>query len=177
MNDGHCMSSSRGGRCTYCSRVTRTGASPTNPPTHAPAATTTQAASSVTDSVCTRAPSPFGSIATTRSCSRHSAPCELACACPRANCSTTVTDRPRAARRHAAAEPITPDPTTTTSVRVTSRCAARHPGPLAATHELRGHLAAGLVDHLVAEHHRAAALALGRRLLVRLEEVEGVVEL
>src|SRR5262249_2113811 len=58
--------------------------------------------------------------------------------------------------------------------------AAGHAGALAAAQELRGHLAAGLVDHLVAEHDRAPALAgvaLGRRLLVRLEEVDGVVEL
>src|SRR5690349_16453619 len=40
--------------------------------------------------------------------------------------------------------------------------------PLAPSHELDRHLAAGFVDHLVAEHHRAHAVALGR-LLVGLE--------
>ena len=42
---------------------------------------------------------------------------------------------------------------------------------------LMRHLAARLVDHLVAEHHRALAVALGRRLLVGLEDVERAVEL
>ena len=49
-------------------------------------------------------------------------------------------------------------------------------GPLAPPHELGRHLAAGLVDHLVAEHHRALALALGG-VLVGLEDVPGLVEL
>src|SRR5260221_10849799 len=35
------------------------------------------------------------------------------------------------------------------------------PRPLSAQEELRRHLARRLVDHLVAEHHRAAALHLG----------------
>ena len=56
-------------------------------------------------------------------------------------------------------------------------CAAAHPRALAAGDELRRHLAARLVDHLVAEHHRALAVALGGRLLVGLEDVERVVEL
>src|SRR5579862_2296597 len=36
------------------------------------------------------------------------------------------------------------------------------PGPLPSGDELDRHLAARLIDHLVAEHHRAHALALGR---------------
>ncbi len=53
---------------------------------------------------------------------------------------------------------------------------ATEPGALAAGDELHRHLAAGLVDHLVTEHHRTLAVALGR-LLVRVEDVPGVVEL
>src|SRR5207245_1918446 len=37
--------------------------------------------------------------------------------------------------------------------------AAGHAGALAPAQELRGHLAAGLVDHLVADHDRALARA------------------
>src|SRR5262245_26560027 len=58
--------------------------------------------------------------------------------------------------------------------------AALHAGAFPPVEELLGHLAAGLVDHLVAKHHRALAftrVALGRRLLVRGEEVDGVVKL
>ena len=44
-------------------------------------------------------------------------------------------------------------------------------------HELGRHLPRCLVDHLVAEHDRALALALGRRLLVGVEDVPRAVEL
>ena len=54
------------------------------------------------------------------------------------------------------------------------RCA--QPGPLAPADELDGHLAAGLVDHLVAEHDRTLAVVLGG-LAVGVEDVEGPVEL
>ena len=54
--------------------------------------------------------------------------------------------------------------------------AAAQPGALAAADELEGDLAAGLVDHLVAEHDRALAVLLGG-LAVGLEDVEGPVEL
>src|SRR5258708_515017 len=114
-------------------------------------------------------------------------PCELPFTFPRANCSITSTDLPRTASRHADADPMTPAPTTIASNRFApfalttrerdSRRATRHPCPLAPADELRGHLAARLVDHLVAEHHRTPTLALGRRLLVRLEKVPRVVEL
>jgi hypothetical protein len=49
-------------------------------------------------------------------------------------------------------------------------------GALAASDELDGHLAGGLVDHLVAEHHRALAVALSG-LLVGLEDVPCPIEL
>src|SRR5579884_4338370 len=58
-------------------------------------------------------------------------------------------------------------------------CAAQA-GPLAPADELDGHLAAGLVDHLVAEHDRALALTrrpVGGRLLVGVEDGPGPVEL
>src|SRR6202022_2637545 len=51
-----------------------------------------------------------------------------------------------------------------------------HPGALTAGHELRRHLAAGLVDHLVAEHDRPTPVVLGGG-AVRLEDVVGAVEL
>src|SRR3954463_3330119 len=54
---------------------------------------------------------------------------------------------------------------------------AREAGALAAHDDLLGDLARRLVDHLVAEHHRALAVALGRRLLVGLENVGRAVEL
>ena len=53
----------------------------------------------------------------------------------------------------------------------------RHPGALAARDDLDRDLARRLVDHLVAEHHRALAVAFGRGLLVGLEDVERAVEL
>src|SRR5258708_3984642 len=49
-------------------------------------------------------------------------------------------------------------------------------GPLPAADELDGNLAAGLVDHLVAEHDRAHQVALGG-LLVGVEDGIGPVEL
>src|SRR5687768_14192471 len=49
-------------------------------------------------------------------------------------------------------------------------------GPLAAADELGGHLAGGLVDHLVAEHDRTLALALGGH-LVGVEDLPRLVEL
>src|SRR4029079_12878841 len=55
--------------------------------------------------------------------------------------------------------------------------AAAQARAFAARHELDRDLARRLVDHLVAEHHRALALALGRGLLVRLEDVARVIEL
>ena len=51
------------------------------------------------------------------------------------------------------------------------------PCSLAAPHELGRHLPRRLVDHLVAEHHGALALALGGRLLVGVEDVPRAVEL
>ena len=42
------------------------------------------------------------------------------------------------------------------------RSSGAEPGPLAPGHELGRHLAAGLVDHLVAEHDRPLAVVLGR---------------
>ena len=53
-----------------------------------------------------------------------------------------------------------PDRLSSPSSASVSRAAAQ-PGPLAPADELDGHLAAGLVDHLVAEHDRTFAVALG----------------
>ena len=60
--------------------------------------------------------------------------------------------------------------------RSASALRAGQPGPLAPGHELGGHLARGLVDHLVAEHDRAGAVVLGG-LAVGVEDVPGPVEL
>src|SRR5258708_26178043 len=49
-------------------------------------------------------------------------------------------------------------------------------GRLAAQEELGGHLARGLVDHVVAEHHRAAPLHLGG-VAVGVEDLHRAVEL
>src|SRR4051795_3027708 len=43
-------------------------------------------------------------------------PCEAPSVCPGPNCSNSTTSTPRRASAHAVAEPITPPPTTTTSV-------------------------------------------------------------
>jgi len=57
------------------------------------------------------------------------------------------------------------------------QCAgAREARALTSADELEGHLAAGLVDHLVAEHDGALAVLVGG-LAIGLEEVVGVVEL
>ena len=52
-----------------------------------------------------------------------------------------------------------------------------HAGRAAARGDLLGHLARGLVDHLALPHHRAAAIALGRRQAVGLEQRLGAVVL
>src|SRR5215510_12051267 len=54
--------------------------------------------------------------------------------------------------------------------------AAAHAGPLTACHNLDRALAGRFVDHFVAEHHRALAVAFGSRLLVGLEDVARLVE-
>src|SRR4051794_11546826 len=51
-------------------------------------------------------------------------PCELPRTWPGSNRSSSVTDRPRRARCHAAADPMAPAPTTTTSTRSTGRVLA-----------------------------------------------------
>src|SRR4029453_4081033 len=85
-------------------------------------------------------------------------------------------------RRHPSPAPVTTSEATRTSSTASGyrSGAASHPRALAASDELRRHLAAGLVDHLVPEHDRALALtraALGRRLLVGVEDVPRMVEL
>src|SRR5690242_3392542 len=56
--------------------------------------------------------------------------------------------------------------TTTSMITRLLRLTSREAGALAAGHQFHGDLAGCLVDHLVAEHHRALAVALGRRRLV-----------
>src|SRR5438874_5031190 len=99
--------------------------------------------------------------------------------------STTMTSRTCSQPRHAATTAATVVSSlragTTASMgtcqRKGSAGTAAQPRPLAPAHDLDGHLARRLVDHLVAEHHRALALAFGRRLLVCVEDVVGPVEL
>src|SRR5438552_3617343 len=57
------------------------------------------------------------------------------------------------------------------------RLRSGHPVAFALLHELDRHLAGRLVDHLVTEHDCALAIALGRGLLVRIEDIPRLVEL
>src|SRR5437762_1127040 len=69
-----------------------------------------------------------------------------------------------------------PERPESTDWRRSSRRGTTQAGALAAGDELDRHLAARLVDHLVAEHHGAIALVLGGD-AVGLEDVVGPVEL
>src|SRR5437588_2404928 len=96
--------------------------------------------------------------------------------------STTITWRAYAQPRHASTTAPTvgaslrAGTTTSTTTRPLRLRASREPRALAPCDDLHRHLARRLVDHLVAEHHRTLALALGG-LLIGLEHVPRLVEL
>src|SRR5947209_4032224 len=94
--------------------------------------------------------------------------------------STTITWRAYAQPRQASTTAPTVGASfragTTTSITRSRLRTSGEAGALAAGDDLHRHLAGGLIDHLVAEHHCALALALGG-LLVGLEDVPRLVEL